>query len=83
MKDMPSSNAIWGAYLHSKGFEREIIPNTCPDCYTVSDFCQDFPSGAYILGTGNHVVSVIDGDYYDTWDSGNETPIYFYHKQEK
>jgi hypothetical protein len=24
------------------------------------------------VGTGTHVVAVIDGDYYDAWDSGNE-----------
>ena len=78
MSDMPSSNHVWGAYLMSKGFERHIIPNTCPDCYTVKDFCEEHPEGTYILATGSHVVAVIDGDYYDTWDSGDEIPIYFW-----
>lgn len=78
MSDMPSSNHVWGAYLASKGFERHIIPNTCPDCYTVKDFCEEHPDGTYILATGSHVVAVIDGDYYDTWDSGDEIPIYFW-----
>ena len=78
MSDMPSSNHVWGSYLMSKGFERHIIPNTCPDCYTVKDFCEEHPEGTYILATGSHVVAVIDGDYYDTWDSGDEIPIYFW-----
>ena len=79
MGDMPSSNTVWGQYLKDKGFKRDIIPDTCPqDCYTIIDFCNDNPNGTYILGTGSHVVAVIDGNYYDTWDSGNEAPIYFW-----
>lgn len=81
MKDMPSSNAVWGAYLKSLGFKRYIIPNECPDCYTVSDFAKEHSSGVYILATGTHVVTVKDGDYYDTWDSGKEIPIYYFVKE--
>ena len=80
--DMPSANAVWGAYLRRKGFEREIIPNTCPDCYTVEDFCADYPNGTYILALDGHVVSVVDGQYYDTWQSGREVPIYYWHRKE-
>lgn len=80
--DMPSANAVWGAYLRRKGFEREIIPNTCPDCYTVEDFCADHPNGTYILALDGHVVSVVDGQYFDTWQSGREVPIYYWHRKE-
>ena len=76
-----NSNAVWGALLRDKGFKREIIPNKCPDCYTINDFCIDHPKGTYVLGTGTHAVAVIDGYYYDTWDSGNEIPIYSYRKE--
>ena len=79
---MPSSNAVWGAYLRHQSFRRYIIPNECPDCYTVSDFCCDYPKGVYVLATGTHVVTVIDGEYYDTWDSGNEVPIYYFKKED-
>lgn len=78
MKDMPSSNAVWSKYLRDNGFKRYSIPNTCPDCYTVRDFCEDYPVGTYILATGSHVVCVEDGDYFDTWDSGNEIPMYYF-----
>lgn len=81
MKDMPSSNSVWGAFLKYKGFNRYVIPNTCPDCYTVRDFCSDNPDGTYILATGTHAVTVIDGDYYDTWDSGNEIPTFYFIKE--
>lgn len=80
-KDMPSGNATWGSYLKRLGYYREIIPNTCPDCYTVEDFCKDHSNGRYLLALDGHVVTVVDGDYYDTWDSGNEMPIYYWTKE--
>ena len=81
MGDMPSSNRVWGQYLKSKGFRRYVIPNTCPMCYTIKEFCEDNPTGTYVVGTGTHVVTVVDGNYYDTWDSGDETPIFYYKKE--
>ena len=82
-KDMPSSNAVWGNYLKHHGFKRYIIPNDCPDCYTIEDFCNDTPYGLYVLATGTHVVTCIKGDWYDTWDSGKEIPIYYFKKEEE
>ena len=82
MYDMPSSNAVWGEYLRTQGYIKKIIPNTCPNCYTVKDFCIDNPQGRYLLATGSHVIAVINGDYYDTWDSGDEVPIYFFTKED-
>lgn len=81
MKDMPSANHVWGTYLHENGFTRHIIPDTCPECYTVIDFCNEHPQGTYLLAIGSHVVTVEDGNYYDTWDSGNEIPIYYWQKE--
>ena len=80
MSDMPSANRVWGELLKNFGFNRHLLPDTCPDCYTVKDFCYDHPIGSYILGTGEHVVAVVDGNYYDSWDSGNEIPIYFFER---
>ena len=81
MKDMPSSNSTWSAFLRKQGFKRYIIPNECPDCYTIEDFCKDHPRGTYVLATGTHVVTCIDGDYYDTWDSGKKIPLYYFKKE--
>lgn len=83
LSDMPSANHVWGAYLKQKGYERKLVPDSCPDCYTVSDFCEDYPNGIYILAISGHVVTVIDGRYYDTWDSGSEIPIYFWKRKEE
>lgn len=81
MYDWGNSNAVWGALLRDNGFVRQIIPNTCPDCYTINDFCRDHPEGVFVLGTGTHAVAVVDGNYYDTWASGDQTPVYFYGKE--
>ena len=81
MADMPSSDSVWGAVLRSNGFYREAVPNTCPECYTVADFAMDHPKGVYIVGTGGHVVTIVDGVLYDSWDSSREIPIYYWYKK--
>ena len=78
MGDMPSSNAVINAVLTQYGFKREIIPNTCPACYTISDFADDHPTGTFIVGTGNHIVTIQDGTIFDSWDSGNEIAIFYW-----
>lgn len=81
MHDMPSSNAVWGTYLTEQGFNCIQLPYLCPNCYSIKQFCNDYPKGRFVVGTGTHVVAVIDGDYYDTWDSGDEVPIYYFRKE--
>lgn len=78
MGSVMHNDAAWGSVLRQHGFERAIIPNTCPDCYTVRDFCAEHPKGRFVLGTGSHAVAVINGNYVDTWDSGNEIPVYYW-----
>lgn len=84
MGQLPSTNSVWGAYLRGRNFSRYVIPNSCPDCYTVRDFCYDHPRGLYLLCTGGndgtHILACVDGDYIDSWDSGNEIPIYYWRK---
>ena len=82
MHDMPSSNRVWSEYLYKHGFRRFIIPDSCPDCYTIKDFLQENKKGKYILSTGDHLVFAQDGNYFDTWDSGDEIPIYYFKKGE-
>lgn len=80
--DMPSTNSVWGSLLKKNGFERESLPNTCPDCYTVREFCEDHPAGVFVLGLDGHVVTAINGDYFDVWDSGDETVVYFWKRKD-
>ena len=82
MHDMPTANHVWGTYLKNMGFKQHSLPDTCPDCYTVRDFCAEHNQGSYLLAIGSHVVAVENGDYYDTWDSGYELPIFYWQKEE-
>lgn len=79
--NMPSANRVWGDFLETQGFIKYSIDPSCPNCYTIKDFCKEHPKGTYVLGTGDHVVAVVNGDYFDTWDSGNEIPIYYFEKE--
>lgn len=71
----------WGAVLRRSGFYRAIIPNTCPECYTMTDFCRDHPRGVFVVKMPEHVATVIDGKLYDTWDSSEEIPIYYWYRR--
>lgn len=78
-KNYPNYNSIWWSYLEERGYRRQLIPDSCPMCYTLKQFVKERPRGIYIVGDGNHVVSVIDGKYIDTWDSGNMSVLYYFY----
>ena len=80
MGDMPSSDSVTGSVLRQNGFYREVIPDTCPDCYTIEDFCNDNPKGTFVLYCGGHVATVVDGVLYDSWDSSKEIPQFVWYK---
>lgn len=82
MCDMPSSDNVWGSYLRRHGFRQFLMPETCPECITVRAFCDRYPEGTYIIGTGHHAVACIDGSYLDSWDSGYTTPAFFWRYEE-
>lgn len=81
MHDISASDSVWGAYLRNHGYKQEIA-NPCPDCYTLAQFAEEHPNGTYVVKTDNHVTAVVNGAYYDSWDSGNKVVIYYYQKQE-
>ena len=78
--DIMQANHVWIGWLERHGYRMFPIPNTCPDCYTVKDFCREHKTGSYILGTGTHVVAVSDGDWFDIFDSGDLIPIYYFRR---
>lgn len=80
MKDMPSANHVWGEYLRGKGFRQRLVPDGEHGPITVEQFAKDNPFGTYILAISGHVVCVKDGDWLDSWNSGNEVPIYYWVK---
>ncbi len=80
--DLPNADSVWGPYLREHGFTRHLLPDTCPDCYTVADFAEEHPNGTYILSMpGRHVVAVVDGTIFDSWDSSGEVPVYYWTKE--
>lgn len=77
-----NNNAAWGGVLRQHGFKKRIIPNSCPDCYSASDFCYDHPEGVYVLGFDMHTAAVIDGTLLDTWNSSEEIPTYYWSRED-
>lgn len=78
---MPSSKVVWHEYLKRHGFQKYVLPDICPSCYTVKSFTIDYPIGIYLLALENHVIAVVDGDYYDTVDTGSEVPIFYWKRR--
>lgn len=83
MADMPSSDSVWGAVLRQNGFYRSAVSNSCPDCYSAENFCRDHPRGTFVLGFGGHVATVRDGVLFDSWDSSQEIPQFFWYRKER
>lgn len=81
MGTMPSVNWLWGLWLKERGFRAFLLPETCPECVTVREFCRRYPKGTYVIGTGNHAICIRDGCYLDAWDSGDAVPTYFFRKR--
>lgn len=48
---------------------------------TVDSFAKEHPKGTYICNVANHEVAVVDGKYYDTWDSGDCCLYGYFEKQ--
>ena len=76
--NIPSAYSVWGRYLFNRGFEPFMLPSVCPRCTTIDEFTKMYPKGVYIIGTGSHAVAVIDGNYFDSWDSGQEVATFFW-----
>ena len=58
MSDMPSSDSVWNEYLKTKGLTRHIVPDTCPNCYTVRQFADEHQKGHYLVFVGQHAISI-------------------------
>lgn len=83
MGDMPSSDSVWGSVLRQNGFYKEAIPNECPECYTAEQFCYDHPQGVFVLGFGGHTATIKDGNLFDSWNSSQEIPAYYWYQKEE
>lgn len=77
MCNLPNANEVYGAVLRQNGFYKHI-----GDDSTFEEFCKTHPGGVYVLCTGTHVATCIDGDLFDMWDSSNERVSYYFSKEE-
>ena len=76
--DIPNSDDLWGKFLKDQGYIRYIAAE---EGYTVKHFCREHPDGKYLLTLKNHVIAVENGKYFDTFDHGDEEPIYYWVKR--
>lgn len=68
--------------LDEMGFEYTGISNKRGSRRpTVDSFARDHKQGTYICNVANHEVAVVDGKYYDTWDSGEKSMYGYYTKK--
>ena len=74
MCNMPSGNSVWGNVLRQNGYTLRTVDDMC----TVSEFCAAHDKGRYVLALNSHVVYAENGEYYDSWDSGDELIIYYW-----
>lgn len=79
MGNIISANEVIASVLRENGFKRANVPSSCPDCYSIRDFAKHNTEGLFVVGTGNHIVTILDGDYYDVWNSGDETILYVWY----
>lgn len=70
--------------LNRLGFEYNGISNKKgAKRPTVDEFARTHPSGTYIATVSHHVVAIVDGTYYDTWDCGSRSLYGFYKLKEE
>ena len=68
-------------YIENKGFKYYGVSNKKGTKRpTVEIFAKEHKVGTYILRVAHHLVTVVDGVYYDTWDSGKRC-LYGYWKK--
>ena len=61
-------------YLELKGFKYHGISNgKGTKRPTVNKFALEHKEGTYVLRVAHHLVTVVDGYFYDTWDSGDKS----------
>lgn len=82
LKVMPSSDEAWIKYLENEGFKRVALPvKKGQRRMRVNDFAKKNKKGTFILRVANHIVTCVDGYYYDLWDSA-DSAVYAYFTKE-
>lgn len=61
-------------------FGYEYVKLTKDEKCTVKEFAIDHTKGRFILNCTHHLVTVVDGEYWDSWDSGEKKVKGYYIK---
>lgn len=78
----PSNDRCWIKYLENNGFVKGTLRvKAGQKRFTPSTFASKYSKGTYALSLAHHLVTVVDGTYYDTWDCGDNA-VYTYWKKE-
>ena len=71
---------VYEAYLKDKGYNWQgLKAEKGKKRPTTKTFSKKNNKGVYVLRLSHHLVTVVDGNYYDTWDSGDKS-VYGYWK---
>lgn len=71
-KYLADNGFIWHGVKVAKG-KRKPTPQT---------FYKTQPTGTHILRLAHHLVTVVDGYFYDTWDSGDGSVYGYWSKED-
>lgn len=79
---MPNNKHTYEKYLVDiKGFTYKGISNKKGSKRpSVTEFAKEHRTGTYVVRLAHHIVTIVDGIYYDTWDSGNEKMYGYWEK---
>lgn len=69
-KYLANNNFVYHGISNKKGTKRP----------TVESFSRANKHGTFFLNVANHCVTVVDGVYYDIWDSGNKSLYGYWQK---
>ena len=83
MKRMPNEREVITKMLELRGYERVgFKTEKGVKKPTVYDFAEQHPTGIYVASVTGHVVAIVNGRYYDSWDCGDSTIFSYWHKTE-
>lgn len=65
--NMPNAYEVAKEYMDRRKYSEEYLRSS--EELTVAEFCQQHPTGNYVVLTEIHAISIIDGDVYDLQNS--------------
>lgn len=81
MYRMPNSQEVFEGYLEEQGYRwTPLKAEKGKSRITVVEFAEKNPCGSFMVQVSNHVVAVVDGLYYDSWNSGEKALYGFWSK---